>query len=115
MSVGPIFPQISLAETKNFLEVPNSRTIIMSFCSHWRHTDFAQSLLSLLIREDIEYSPEAVLKYVNLLCDDSATTRKMAISLIGAWLKAKRPKTVKTEHMKLPPNALRVGGNYWKS
>uniref|UniRef100_A0A1I7RNY6 Proteasome activator complex subunit 4 n=1 Tax=Bursaphelenchus xylophilus TaxID=6326 RepID=A0A1I7RNY6_BURXY len=59
---------------------------------HWRHAELAQSLLSLLLRRDIEYPKDAVIIFTKLLASDTIRTRKTAVSLMSSWLKINKPK-----------------------
>lgn len=64
---------------------------------HWRHTELAQSLLSLLLRRDIEYPADAVLIFTRLLASDTIRTRKTAVNIMSSWLKINKAKANKVE------------------
>ncbi|KAL7079669.1 hypothetical protein ACQ4LE_001115 [Meloidogyne hapla] len=62
---------------------------------HWRHIDFAQALLSLLLRRDTNLQSNIVLHFFQLLTSDSIKTRKLAISFCASWFKINRQKAKK--------------------
>lgn len=62
---------------------------------HWRHTELSQSLLSLLLRRDIEYPKAAILIFARLLASDTIRTRKTAINIMSSYLKINKPKAVR--------------------
>uniref|UniRef100_A0A914I0E6 Proteasome activator complex subunit 4 n=1 Tax=Globodera rostochiensis TaxID=31243 RepID=A0A914I0E6_GLORO len=63
---------------------------------HWRQIDFAESLLSLLLRRDCDLPQNVVLHFFHLLVSEIINTRKIAIAFCGSWLKIHRQKAVKT-------------------
>lgn len=80
---------------------------------HWRHQEIAQSLVSLLLRRDIEYPHAAVLIFsessyiliktqqlviaAKLLASDHMQLRKTAVGLLSSWLRINKPKAVRIE------------------
>lgn len=62
---------------------------------HWRHTEMAQSLLSLLLRRDIEFPTSAILIFGRLLASDVIRSRKTAINIMSSWLRINKPKAVR--------------------
>jgi proteasome activator subunit 4 len=62
---------------------------------HWRHTEMAQSLLSLLLRRDIEYPKAAVLIFECLLASDVIKARKTAVNIMSSWLRINKPKAIR--------------------
>jgi hypothetical protein len=65
---------------------------------HWRHVDFAQSLLTLLLRRDAHLQDDIVLHFFHLLNSDSIKTRKMAVGFCATWMKINRQKAAKVVH-----------------
>src|SRR4051794_17519032 len=57
--------------------------------------DMSQSLLSLMLRHDIDYPDDAILLYFRLLVADILKTRKTATSVTSSWLKIHKPKAIK--------------------
>ena len=50
---------------------------------HWRHVDFAQALMSLLLRRDAKLPDPLIQHFFRLVVSDSIKTRKMAIGFCG--------------------------------
>lgn len=104
----PGFDYLSEEEARSFEAQRNQETVkcyydlantLIALCHdktlHWRHTEMAQSLLSLLLRRDIEYPKNAVLIFARLLASDTIRTRKTAVNIMSSWLKINKPKTIR--------------------
>ncbi|CAK5017318.1 unnamed protein product [Meloidogyne enterolobii] len=82
---------------------------------HWRHVDFAQTLLSLLLRRDTILHSEIILHFFQLLISDSIKTRKLATSFCASWFKINRQKAkkiVKNINLKEGGENNGVGANF---
>ncbi|KAL3074330.1 hypothetical protein niasHS_015160 [Heterodera schachtii] len=83
---------------ENFLALAEKLlTIAKDENLHWRQVDFAETLLSLLLRKDCDLPEGVVLHFFKLLTSDIINTRKIAIGFCSSWLKIHRQKAVKED------------------
>ncbi|KAI6213761.1 hypothetical protein M3Y94_00189800 [Aphelenchoides besseyi] len=102
------FNILTNAEAKKFETSRNEENVqlynslcntLVQFCNdsslHWRHMELAQSLLSLLLRRDVEYPKDAVLIFTKLLASETIRTRKTAVNIMSSWLRINKPKAIR--------------------
>ena len=103
-----IFPEKNTFN--NFRIYQNIASSLCQICSnkelHWRHIDFAQALLSLLLRRDTNLQSNIVLHFFQLLISDSIKTRKLAVAFCSSWFKINRQKAKKiVKNIQMAKNA----------